>query len=207
VARVKASTVTAVVHTRLVHDIHRTASTVLAEAAADPAAPGTALAELREFLVAHLDSHHKSEDDVLWPMIEERAPGAADPLARLSGEHDQLETALGALAAAPIDDPGRTALVDAAVAVRDLVHVHLENEEPVLFPALSEHISDEAWDDFARQVRAMTPGVGAHLLVGFLDQVGTPEDIEIILRDMPAPVRAQLREQAHGTLGRLTAAG
>ncbi|GAA1206500.1 hemerythrin domain-containing protein [Pseudonocardia alaniniphila] len=198
---------TAVVHTRLVHDTHRRASTVLAEAAANPAASGTALAELRDFLVAHLDSHHKSEDDVLWPMIEELAPGIAEPLTRLSAEHDQLEAALEALAAASVDAPGRTALVDAAVAVRDLVHAHLENEEPVLLPALSQHVSDEAWDDFARQVRATTPGVGAHLLVGFLEQVGTPEDVEIILRDMPAPLRAELRDQAQETLGRLTAAG
>ncbi|MCH6170997.1 hemerythrin domain-containing protein [Pseudonocardia alaniniphila] len=203
----KASTMTAVVHTRLVHDTHRRASTVLAEAAANPAASGTALAELRDFLVAHLDSHHKSEDDVLWPMIEELAPGIAEPLTRLSAEHDQLEAALEALAAASVDAPGRTALVDAAVAVRDLVHAHLENEEPVLLPALSQHVSDEAWDDFARQVRATTPGVGAHLLVGFLEQVGTPEDVEIILRDMPAPLRAELRDQAQETLGRLTAAG
>ncbi|MFD1517462.1 hemerythrin domain-containing protein [Pseudonocardia yunnanensis] len=195
---------TAVVHTRLVHDTHRRASTVLAEAAADPAASGAALAELRDFLVVHLDSHHKSEDDLLWPMIEEQAPGAAEPLTRLSGEHDQLEAALEALAAAPIDQPGRTALVDAAVAVRDLVHAHLENEEPILLPALSEHVSEEAWEAFVRQVRATTPGVGAHLLVGFLDQVGTPEDVEIILRDMPAPVRAKLREEAQETLGRLT---
>ena len=206
-ARVKASTVTAVVHTRLVHDTHRRASTVLAEAAAEPAASGAALAELRDFLVAQLDSHHKAEDNVLWPMIEDRAPGAAEPLARLSGEHDQLEAALEALAAAPVDEPGRTALVDSAVAVRDLVHAHLDHEEPVLFPALREHLSEQAWEDFIRQVRATTPSVGAHLLVGFLEQVGTPEEVEILLRGMPAPVRAELREQAQETLGRLTAAG
>jgi len=207
VTRVKASTVTAVVHTRLVHDTHRRASTVLAEAAADPAASGAALAEVRDFLVAHLDIHHKAEDNVLWPMIEDRDPGAAQPLARLRGEHDRLEAALEALAAAPIDEPGRTALVDSAVAVCDLVHVHLDHEEPVLFPALREHLSEQAWEDFARQVRAMTPDVETHLLVGFLEQVGTPEEVEIILRDMPARVRAELREQAQETLGRLTAAG
>jgi len=207
VTRVKDSTVTAVVHTRLVHDTHRRASSVLAEAAADPAASVAALAELRDFLVAHLDDHHTSEDNILWPMIENRDPGAAEPLARLSAEHDQLEAALEALAAAPIDEPGRTALVNSAVAVRDLVHAHLDHEEPILFAALREHVSEEEWEDFARQVRATAPDVGTHLLVGLLEQVGTPEEVEIILRDVPAPVRAALREQAQESLGRLTAAG
>lgn len=201
------SQVTAVVETRLVHDLHRRVSSVLAEAAAHPAASAAALAEVRDFLVAQLETHHKCEDNILWPMIEDRAPGAAEPLARLSGEHDQLDAALDALATAPVDEPGRTALVDAAVAVRDLVHAHLENEEPILLPALRDHVSEEAWEDFARQVRATTPDVGTHLLVGVLEQVGTPEEVEIILRDVPTPVRAALREQAQETLDRLTGAG
>jgi hemerythrin-like domain-containing protein len=204
---VENSPVKAVVETRLVHALHRKASALLAEAAARPAASPAALAEVRDFLVAHLDTHHTCEDNILWPMIEDRAPEAAEPLARLSGEHDQLDAALDALAAAPTDEPGRTALVDAAVAVRDLVHTHLEHEEPILFPALREHISEEAWADFARQVIATTPDVGTHLLVGFLEQLGTQEEVESILRDMPAPVRAALREQAQETLGRLAAAG
>lgn len=189
------------------HDLHRKATTLLAQAAADAATSAATLAELREFLVVHLDSHHKAEDNILWPMIEDRAPGAAEPLAQLSGEHDKLDRALEALSAAPTDEPDRTALVDAAVAVRDLVHTHLEHEESILFPALREHVSEEAWADFARQVVESTPNVGTHLLVGFLEQVGTPEEVEIVLGDLPVPVRATLREQAQETFGRLTMAG
>ena len=199
--------VTAVVETRLVHNLHRRVSSLLAEAAARPAASAAALAEVRDFLVVQLKTHHESEDQILWPMIEDRAPGAAEPLARLSAEHEQLDAALDALAEAPIGDTDRSALVDSAVALRDLVHTHLEHEEPVLLPALREHVSEEAWEDFVRHVRAATPDVGTHLLVGFLEQVGTPEETEIVLRDVPAPVRAALREQAQGTLDRLTGAG
>ncbi|NMH79528.1 hemerythrin domain-containing protein [Pseudonocardia xinjiangensis] len=198
---------TAVVETRLVHDLHRRVSTVLAETAARPAASVAALTELRDFLVVQLETHHECEDHILWPMVEDRAPGTAEPLARLSAEHDQLDAALDALAEAPIDGTDRTALVDSAVALRDLVHTHLEHEEPVLLPALREHVSEEAWEGFVRQVRAATPDVGTHLLVGFLEQVGTPEEADIVLRDVPAPVRAALREQAQGTLDRLTGDG
>jgi len=185
---------TAVIETRVVHDVHRRASSLLAEAAARPGVPETALADLRDFLVSHLHHHHESEDDLLWPMILAAAPTAADPLADLSGEHDKLEAALDALATVPVTD--RAALTDAAVAVRDLVHLHLEHEEPALFPALRDHISEEVWADFARQVQDTTPQVGMHLLVGLMEEVGPPEEVEMVLRTVPSPVRVALREQA-----------
>src|SRR4051812_10760315 len=107
------SQVTAVLETRLVHDTHRRATSLLAEAAARPSAPAAALTDVRDFLVAHLHHHHETEDDILWPMIIAKAPAAADPLADLSDDHNRLDTALDTLSAAPIDDVDRTALIDA----------------------------------------------------------------------------------------------
>ncbi|MGH3169124.1 MAG: hemerythrin domain-containing protein, partial [Trebonia sp.] len=195
---------TGVIDTRLIHDVHRTASTLLAEAASGPGASAAALAEVRDFLVNQLRYHHQAEDDLLWPMITAQAPELAGPFARLSGEHDKLEATLDALAAAPVGEPERTALADAAIAVWDLVHVHLGHEEPVLLPALRDHVSEQAWKEFAQHVRATAPDVGTHLLVGFLEEVGAPEEVAIILARMPAPARAALREQAQDTFARLT---
>jgi hypothetical protein len=86
VTRMKNSPVNAVVGTLLLYNAQHRASAVPAAAvAAHPAASAAALAEVRDFLLAQLDTHHKSEDDILWPLIEERVPEAAEPLARLSG--------------------------------------------------------------------------------------------------------------------------
>lgn len=194
---------TAVTETRLVHDLHRTASSLLAEAASRPGAATAALAELRDFLVAQLRDHHQAEDDLLWPMITARAPELAGSLATLGREHETLDPALDALASAPVDDPDRTELVDAAIALRGLVHEHLAHEEPVLFPALRDYVSGQMWDEFAEQVRASTSPVGVHLLVGFLEQVGTPEEVGVVLASMPAPARAALSEQAQETFRQL----
>jgi hemerythrin-like domain-containing protein len=200
----------AVIETRILHNVHRRATTVLAEAAGNPAAPAAPLKELRDFLVATLHHHHESEDDVLWPMITSKAPGAGDGLASLSGEHEKLDAALDALAAAPIQDGAdRSALRSAAVAVRDLIHTHLEHEEPVLFPALTAHVTPEAWDGFSQQVVATSPQDGAHLMFGFLDQAGTPDEVALVLRHLPEPARdviPMLRKQAETTLGALQTA-
>lgn len=200
----------AVAETRLLHKMHRAATSLLAEAAQRDTAPATALAELRDFLVAALRHHHESEDDVLWPQLTAADPEAAAGLADLAAEHDALDAALDALTAAPVRDADeRTALVDAAVAVRDLVHTHLEHEEPVLFPALTTHMSDEAWAEFSRAVIASAPPVGAHLNIGFFQQVGTPGELAIVTANLPEAALhlvPAMHEQAKATLSSLQAA-
>lgn len=194
----------AVIETRLSHDMHREATSLLATAARRPSVPSPALAELRDFLVANLHHHHESEDDLLWPMIVAVAPDIADSLLPLSAEHDQLDAALDVLDDVPIGDGGdRAALVEAAIAVRDLVRHHLEQEEPLLFPALRNHLTPEAWNDFAQKVITTSPPQRAHLLVGFFDEIGTPEAVRLTLDRLPEPVQPlvlEMRRQARAAL-------
>ncbi|MFD7445033.1 hemerythrin domain-containing protein [Streptomyces sp. NPDC059909] len=204
----------AVVETRLAHQVHRVATTLLAEAAARPSVPLGALAQLRDFLVANLRHHHEAEDEDLWPRIVTAASATEHELGVLSEEHERLDAALDLLAAVNMTgdevedganeavgtglggggavDGVRAALRDAAVAVRDTVHDHLAHEEPVLFPALRDHISPEDWQDFAQRVIATTPPVAGHLMVGLLDEVGTPAEVELVLAGLPEPVRPLL---------------
>ncbi|MFH8446042.1 hemerythrin domain-containing protein [Streptomyces sp. NPDC018026] len=196
---------TAVVETRLAHETHRLAIALLVEAAERPAVPGAALARLRDFVVANLRHHHETEDELLWPLIAAAAPAAAQELAALSGEHVRLDAALDRLAAVAIEDgrPARVALREAAAAVQEAVQTHLLHEEPVLFPVLREHIAPSEWDDFAHKVIASTPPVAGHLMIGFLDEAGSPAEVEVMLKGMPEPVRAllpELRRQAASDL-------
>jgi hemerythrin-like domain-containing protein len=193
----------AIAETRLVHNLHRHVTTLLAEAAARPTASPVALEEVRNFLLIMLRSHHESEDDLLWPLITAKAPQVAGPFAELSDEHDELDAALDALEQAPVDDSDRTTLVDAAAALRELVHTHLEHEEAILFPALREHVTEQEWLELAEKVVAETPNVAPHLTVGFFEQAGTREEADIVLAAMPATLRDGLREQARATLAQL----
>ncbi|MFI7130314.1 hemerythrin domain-containing protein [Nonomuraea sp. NPDC050153] len=201
----------AVTETRLIHAFHRRATTLLCEAALRPSVPLPALAELREFLVKNLRHHHETEDHQLWPMIAAVAPEAAARFAVLSEEHDELDAALDALEAVPVREDGdRPGLRQAAEAVRALVHRHLEHEEPLLLPALREHISPEEWSAFSRATVATSPTEAAHLVVGFLDQVGTPEEVALVLSGLPEPARQfvpAMREQARAALAVLSGAG
>ncbi|MEW2287291.1 hemerythrin domain-containing protein [Streptomyces sp. NPDC047841] len=178
-----------VLETRLTHETHRRASALLADAANSRSADPEALTHLRDFLVATLHHHHESEDHVLWPLIEATAPGSSAPLVALGEEHEELERKLRALAEAPVPaaEP-RDALAEAARDVRDLVHRHLEHEEPVLFPALREHLTAEQWDEFSLQVVSTTPPVGALLMIGFVNEFATQQELDAMMSGLPATV-------------------
>jgi hemerythrin-like domain-containing protein len=200
--------VVAVTETRLTHDLHRRATVLLSQAALRPSVPLEALSELRTYVVKNLHHHHETEDQLLWPMILKAAPETAAELDALSEEHDQLDVALHALEAAPVaSDSDRENLHRAAEEVRVLVHRHLEHEEPILFPSLTEHVSPDSWASFSQQVIATSPMEAAHLTVGFFDEVGTPEEVSRILAGLPEPALQfvpAMREQARADLAVLS---
>ncbi|MFG1809717.1 hemerythrin domain-containing protein [Streptomyces sp. NPDC049040] len=195
-----------VIETRLVHDSHRRASVLLAEAAARSSVPPAAVAALRDFLVANVRHHHESEDEVLWPMIGAVSPAHAVAMAELTGEHKLLETALDDLAAVDISEGADRALYTCASAIlRDLVHRHLDDEEPVLFPALRDYITDDAWREFALHVKTTSPTLNLHFMVGFVDLAGDAGEADLILGGLPTEDLAALRAQARDAFRELEA--
>jgi hypothetical protein len=65
----------------VVHDAHRRATSLLADAIARDEAPHDAVTALRDLVVAMLRHHHESEDEDLWPSPRgtDPLPGAARP--------------------------------------------------------------------------------------------------------------------------------
>ncbi|WP_446046155.1 hemerythrin domain-containing protein [Streptomyces olivaceus] len=206
----------AITDTRLTHETHRLAIGLLVAAASNPSTPPEALTQLRDFLEVNLRHHHEVEDAWLWPQIVAAAPDTEHALHQLSEEHERLDAALDRLAAAALagvaeagdtgvraghggrqvrhsrNNEARAALSAAAAELRDCVRDHLAHEEPVLFPALRDHITPAQWDEFAAQVIATTPPVAGHLMIGFLDEVGTPAEVESMLVDLPHEAKALL---------------
>ena len=194
-----------VIETRTVHDVHRAATSLLVETAAH--GPVDELTEFGRFVIGMLLHHHQSEDTDLWPLLIDAAPDLSAAPDGLTREHHLLDGALDALERSEIGEVGdRDRLRGAAIALRDLVHEHLSHEEPILFPALTEHVSEHAWDQFSQRTVATSPPEGNHLMVALLDEVGSPEQVELVLRHVPPAHREHLpamRAQARRTLAAL----
>jgi hypothetical protein len=189
----------AITETQLVHDVHRRAATLLADAAQRPDVPASAVTELRDFLVPMLHHHHETEDELIWPVITQAAPELTDGFDTLSDQHDELASALDRLAAAERPESFGVA----AAEVRRLVHHHLDDEEPLLLPALRDHVSPAVWEALSEHVIATAPKVSPHLLFGLFDVVGEPGAVEQMLAALPAPTRAmapELRSQGADAL-------
>jgi iron-sulfur cluster repair protein YtfE (RIC family) len=158
--------------TRLAHDLYRRATSLLADAAKSRHAADEVLGELRDFVVAELSYHQESEDGLVWPLLTSANRGAAKALDVLSEEHHRLFAALRLLDRVII---GRTSergsLARAAQAVRDILHDHLDNEEPILMPLLAAHISDGHWTKLRQQIAANAPTDHTRLKLRLLDDV------------------------------------
>ena len=170
----------AVVETRVVHDAHRLATSLLVTAPAS--APADMIDEFREFVVAMLSHHHESEDSDLWPLLCAASPHLSEPLGRLSGEHSRLDAAL--------DELAESASPESAVVVRDLLHEHLAHEEPVLFPVLRTDLAADAWEGFSERTVASAPQNGKHLFVGLFHEVASPAEVDLVLRHLPPEAKA-----------------
>jgi hemerythrin-like domain-containing protein len=189
----------AVIETRIVHETHRRATSMLADAVTGPPAGPDRVVELRDFVVATLEHHHRAEDTDLWPRLRAAAPELGDALDGLTLEHDRLDGALEQLRSAAVGERDDAGAVAAARGVRDLVHEHLAREEPLLFPALRSHLSEAEWADFSRRTVDSAPRTGIHLMVGLLHEVGAADEVELILRHLPDEARRvvpAMREQA-----------
>jgi iron-sulfur cluster repair protein YtfE (RIC family) len=173
----------AVVETRVVHDTHRRATSLLADtAASDGGAPAGVQDALRDLVVTMLRHHHRSEDQDLWPTIVTAFPAVTDQFDELSREHDRLDEALDRLAADTT--PASTA------EVRDLLHEHLDHEEPILFPVLRTHVTDAQWTAFSERTVASSPKDRTDLLVALCHEVAPDQDVALLLRHLPPEAKA-----------------
>jgi hemerythrin-like domain-containing protein len=198
----------AVLETRVIHDLHRRATALLADAAADATTPTTELEVLRDFVVATLHHHHESEDEQLWPVVVELAPDLGEVFTQLGRDHERLAAALDAVAAVPVGQAGN-ALAGAARAVRDLVRAHLDLEEVALLPVLRTQLPPEEWDEFARLTIETAPLETAPLMIALLDRVGTPAEVGAVLSHLSGPALEAvpaLRTEGRSVLTRLESA-
>ncbi|MFJ2897450.1 hemerythrin domain-containing protein [Streptomyces sp. NPDC087218] len=152
------------------------------------AGPDPAVAEWWRRLRDVIDWHHHSEDELLWPELLRRLPGAEDVARALDGDHAELDAAMDGVGAAlrPGADPA--AVAPAATRFDEVLHQHLAAEEKVVFPLFARLDARDYLALEQRLVRTAPRGVLTYLPPWMFDGA-EPRSVSLVAATMPPPVR------------------
>lgn len=140
-----------------------------------------------------LHTHHSKEDDILWPLLEERAIAAGDikaltVLADMEAEHATIDpvlercTAAFATMAKQASDAGRSELGQAISAARDSLGQHLDHEERSAVAIAQRHLGAEEWAVIERErFRGKPSPAVAAFMIPWMAK-GLPSDVVTRMR-------------------------
>lgn len=148
-----------------------------------------------ENVLAFLRVHHGAEDDLLWPLLRERAPQQATLLDRMENQHAAVDEVTGAAdraVAAYVSDPTAEHAAALLAAVRRLaieLDAHLVDEEREILPLAATTLSQDEWGALPGWAMRRFAGDKVWLILGLLFEQMTSEERTTTLKHMPTPVR------------------
>jgi hypothetical protein len=141
----------------------------------------------------HLLRHHEEEDEFHWPLLVERAPGAARLLAMLEAEH----TEMGPLVV-QVRDMALSRWERAAACTRltELVLAHLEQEDQSVVPLLAVHVTAEEQRGSMARSRAKIPEADELRVLAMMLAAADEAERARMLAPLPESVVAHWSERA-----------
>jgi hemerythrin-like domain-containing protein len=153
------------------------------------------LSDFGKFAVAGAHFHHTSEDDYYWPAVERNGADRSllEPLIK---EHhmidpllDEMKRAFEALENRPTDTQTIESLGVLVRRFRDDMLTHLDHEEPIFFPLLTQYMPDAENEQLAAELAKKSPRKGLSWLIGGVEYGMTPEQASEFLAAFPKPIQ------------------
>jgi hemerythrin-like domain-containing protein len=154
-------------------------------------------------MVTALHHHHTGEDELLWPLLLERAALPGELLDRMERQHESIGELLDSVAAlvpgwaTRADQSSRDILVGLLEQVSAGLAEHLDDEESQVLPVVERHITEQEWDRLAQ--RGMNGMSKPRLLVflGYSLEEASAEERLRFLAKVPPPARLAYRVVGH----------
>jgi deazaflavin-dependent oxidoreductase (nitroreductase family) len=157
------------------------------------------IGEHADFIIAALHYHHSTEDELLWPLLMERAQLQAGLVHRMEVQHlavarclDRAQELLAGWRAAPTAPSGQAA-ADALGELSGTLAGHLDDEESHILPLVSQHITVAEWQQIGEQSFAKFSNAEKLLALGLMLDVATPEEAASFLAGLPWPIQMMWR--------------
>jgi hemerythrin-like domain-containing protein len=153
------------------------------------------LADFGSFAVVGTHFHHSAEDDYYWPAIEKNGANSAllEPLVE---EHhqidpllDETQAAFTALRNRPVNSGSLEPLEKLIGRFKDDMLRHLDHEEPIFFPLLTEFMPDSESEEIAAVLAKKAPRKGISWLMGGVEYGMTEDQASAFLATFPKPIQ------------------
>ncbi|MFJ9025231.1 hemerythrin domain-containing protein [Streptomyces sp. NPDC102259] len=178
----------------VVHRIFRRESALLPRLVRAVPDGGTARAtkvaqHLREYL-AGLHSHHSLEDELVWPLLRDRAVDD-ELVGRMEEQHRRIDESLVAVTEwIPAWEQAADHIAGEELALaldehRTALLEHLDDEERLVLPLIAEHLTVAEWDLVGRRGLERIPKDKLLLALGAILEEATPPERAYFLGRAP----------------------
>ena len=169
------------------------------------AGPDAARAEVigsfYENVIEFLHVHHSSEDEVLYPLLEERCAEGRSAVERINEQHKTLyepmdagRSANNSWRAVPATDNSQV-IIDAIGSIAQALRPHLNDEETVVLPIATNWISPEEWGSMASHSMMSFRADKPWLMIGLVREQLDQAHRDAMLAGMPPEMRTMWTEQ------------
>ncbi len=156
----------------------------------------SAVASFYDNVLEFLHVHHQGEDELIYPLLEQRCVADDDMLERIDAQHKLLygpmdvawEKVEGFRNSANADSAA--ALVAALALVDEVLRPHLGEEESHVLPLATKWISPDEWAELPGHAMMTFRKDKPWLALGLVREGLTAEQRDAMLAGMPAPVAA-----------------
>jgi iron-sulfur cluster repair protein YtfE (RIC family) len=178
-------------------------------AAGDRARSKVIGAHAREMLT-FLHTHHTGEDELLFPLLRERAALDPELMDRMDAQHTQVDDAVTAIDA---ELPAWTATADAAAGERMAARIdammptlieHLAQEEQEILPIVSGTLTQSEWDALGKHGMSAIPLTRRLVILGHITEETDDAERRRFMKVLPAPARIAYKLIGHRQFTRET---
>jgi hemerythrin-like domain-containing protein len=159
------------------------------------------VASFTENVIEFLHVHHSGEDELIYPILEQRSAASRPELERINNQHtalyEPMDAARSATAAwrdAPSTANAR-AVIDAVGSIAETLRPHLAEEETVLLPVAAKWMSQEEWGRLPGHHMMSFRGDKPWLMLGLVREQLDQEHRDAMLAGMPPEMRTTWIEQ------------
>jgi hypothetical protein len=150
------------------------------------------LANYYDNILAFLQVHHEGEEEILFPLLEERAPEDTAAVRRAASQHHEVLTLLGSAKDSVLGWSEKGSIADSAIGdsldalCAELVP-HLDEEEETICPLAAAHVSAEEWGRLPQHGMAAFSGDKIWLILGLILEQLSAEQRAHVLAHLPPP--------------------